>query len=792
MRLMRRLTVGLAALITAIAGAPPAEATVVGVLPEGLLTEQAQVIVIGRVVGISGHWDHDQILTDVTVQLDEILKGAVPTPELTIRQLGGRVGDVESRVEGSPEFRLGERVLLFLTTRSDGTLRVAHLYLGKFSILTDLHTGERFARRHTPAGVVIATPPGSNTRPTTDELHRLRDIRDRIRGAGRGRPRPRGATAPLFTPPAPVGTTEAQESFTFLGAPSRWFEPDTGGAVTMLLNGDGEPRAPGRGFDQVGAAYAAWSSVSGSSFRYHDGGTTTAFGHRRDGVSAISFGDPLGQMDDPVNCGGVLAMGGYFSSTSQKRTVNGQSFNRIVEGDVVINRGWDGCGFYERFANLAEVVTHELGHVLGLGHSSDPDATMAARAHFDGRGAGLRADDSAGLRFIYPASAAGGADLVLEALAVSPTSVAPGAVATVSYAVVNRGTTAVSGTYGERIYLSANATLDAADTLLATTAPRSTALAPNAALTISQPVTIPPSAAAGTRFLIVQTDAAAGVTESNEANNTTAATLVIQMTPAAAPDLVVSALSAAGSVLAGTALSASDTTRNQGGAGAGASTTRFFLSRNAVLDAGDVTLGQRALGSLAAGGGSSGSSSLTIPANTTAGSYYLLVQADGAGGVAESSESNNVTGVALTVMPSSAGSELIVDNAPAGIQDPSGGRTFTGRWCTSSASGPFGGTSLTSCGFLRDTYRFTPRLPTGGTYDVYVWWTAGETRARQVPITVMHAGGGTTRTFNQRTGGGRWQLHGRYTFSGGTAGSVSVSDANGQAAADAVRFVRVP
>jgi hypothetical protein len=649
---------GLAALLIAIAGALPAEATVVGMLPEGLLTEQAQVIVIGQVVGISGHWD-----------VDEILKGAVPTPELTIRQLGGRVGDIESRVEGSPEFQLGERVLLFLTTRRDGTLRVAHLYLGKFSVLTDALTGERFARRHTPAGVMVTTPPGSGARPTTDELHRLRDIRDRIRSTVRGRLRPRGAPAPLFTPPAPVGTAEAQESFTFLGAPSRWFEPDTGGAVTMLLNADGEPRAPGRGFDQVGAAFAAWSSVGGSSFRYHDGGTTTAFGYRRDGVSAVSFGDPLGQMDDPVSCGGVLAMGGYFSSTSQRRTVNGQSFNRIVEGDVVVNRGWDGCGFYERFANLAEVVTHELGHALGLGHSSDPDATMAARAHFDGRGAGLRTDDVAGLRFIYPASAG----------------------------------------------------------------------------------------------------------------------------DAGAPDLVVSALSAAGSVLAGTALSVSDTTRNQGTAAAGASTTRFFLSRDAVLDASDVVLGQRPVGSLAAGGGSAGSSSLTIPATTTAGSYHLLVQADGAAGVAESSESNNVASLAVTVAPSSAaGSELILDNAPAGTQDPNGGRTFGGRWCTSSASGPFGGASLYACGPFRDTYRWTPRVPAGGIYDVYVWWTATGTRATRVPITVVHAGGSTTRTFNQRTGGGRWQLHGRYTFNGGAAGSVSVSDANGQAAADAVRFVRVP
>jgi hypothetical protein len=388
-------------------------------------------------------------------------------------------------------------------------------------------------------------------------------------------------------------------------------------------------------------------------------------------VNTVSFGDPLGQMDDPVNCGGVLAMGGYFSTSSQLRTVNGRLFNRIVEGDVVVNGGWDGCGLYESFANLAEVVTHELGHVLGLGHSAEPEATMAPRAHFDGRGASLRADDMAGLRFIYPGEASAPA--------------APGA-----------------------------------------------------------------------------------------------------------PDLVVSALSAPGSASAGSALSITDTTRNQGDAGAGASVTRVFLSKDVSLDAGDVVLGQRAVGSLGTGAGSAAASNVTVPATTPAGSYYVLARADALGGVAESNEGNNVAGLPFTVVGSDAAAELIIDNAPAGLRDTTGGRSFSGRWCASSAPGSFGGGSLASCGFLRDTYRWTPRIPARGAYDVYVWWTSSTRRSRRVPVTVTHAGGSTTRTFDQRTGGGRWQLHGRYTFEVGTTGSVSVSDGNGQAAADAVRFVRVP
>jgi len=110
----------------------------------------------------------------------------------------------------------------------------------------------------------------------------------------------------------------------------------------------------------------------------------------------------------------------------------------------------------------------------------------------------------------------------------------------------------------------------------------------------------------------------------------------------------------------------------------------------------------------------------------------------------------------------------------------------------SAATNFYGSSSLYSCGSGTDTYRWTPTIPTVGIYDVYVWWTTHANRSTTVPVSVTHAGGSTTRTFNERTGGGQWVLHGRYSFTAGTAGYVQTTDANGQAAADAVRFIRVP
>lgn len=119
-------------------------------------------------------------------------------------------------------------------------------------------------------------------------------------------------------------------------------------------------------------------------------------------------------------------------------------------------------------------------------------------------------------------------------------------------------------------------------------------------------------------------------------------------------------------------------------------------------------------------------------------------------------------------------------------------RSFTGLWCVSSATNKYGSHSLYSCGAARDTYRWTPSIPTAGSYDIYVWWSSRPNRSTNVPISVTHTSGTVTKNYNEQLGGGVWLLHGRYSFAAGNSGYVEVSDVNGQAAADAVRFIRVP
>lgn len=168
-------------------------------------------------------------------------------------------------------------------------------------------------------------------------------------------------------------------------------------------------------------------------------------------------------------------------------------------------------------------------------------------------------------------------------------------------------------------------------------------------------------------------------------------------------------------------------------------------------------------------------------AGLSAGTHTLQTRATDTSGNVGTSASQNFTVLAR---------EIILDNAGRGVTG--GGRSFTGTWCVSVSTGFYGTGSLYSCGSGTDTYRWTPTIPATRSYDVYVRWTTHANRSTAVPISVTHAGGTTTRTYNEKVGGGVWTLHGRYTLNAGTSGYVQVTDTGGQANADAVKFVPAP
>ena len=250
-----------------------------------------------------------------------------------------------------------------------------------------------------------------------------------------------------------------------------------------------------------------------------------------------------------------------------------------------------------------------------------------------------------------------GPDLVVSALQVPPT-VAAGSAVPVADTTKNQGA-GLAGPSVTRFYLSTNAVLDAADTLLdgSRAIP---ALAGGASSAGSTTVTLPSTLAAATYYVIAKADADAAVRETSEANNTTARAVSL------GPDLAVSALQVPSTAAPGSLVSVSDTTKNQGAALAGPSVMRFYLSANGALDAADTLLdGSRAVPALAGGASSAGSTAVMLPAGLTAGTYYVIAKADADLIVEETSEANNTAARAVSLGPDLVVSALQVPPALA-------------------------------------------------------------------------------------------------------------------------------
>ena len=157
-------------------------ASTVRFLPLDQMAIRADQIFTGEVVGVASQLNarRSGIFTFVTIEVGEYLKGG-RRGVLTLRMLGGEAEGYRLVVPGSPEFRLGEEVLVFSDGGAGRIPTVLGMAAGKFTVQRDPVTGERVLERSL-AGLtledssgtqVTANQAGSQERASLDEVRRI-------------------------------------------------------------------------------------------------------------------------------------------------------------------------------------------------------------------------------------------------------------------------------------------------------------------------------------------------------------------------------------------------------------------------------------------------------------------------------------------------------------------------------------------------------------------------------------------------------------------------------------------
>ena len=217
-----------------------------------------------------------------------------------------------------------------------------------------------------------------------------------------------------------------------------------------------------------------------------------------------------------------------------------------------------------------------------------------------------------------------GANLIVGALK-APQGARGGSTVTVMDTTRNEGAGDAAATR-TGIWLSANRTLGG-DSLLGTRAVP--ALGSGQASKGSTTVTLP--AAPGIYFLIAEADTLDDVSETHEGDNIRTRKLTI------GPDLSAKMTFSPSPPASGSPTTITITTTNAGYDTSAATSTRLYRSANGSIDASDVVLNTVAVPPLAPGQSHTQEVVLTLPAGT----YFLILQADATGAVAEASETNN-------------------------------------------------------------------------------------------------------------------------------------------------------
>ncbi|HSQ59100.1 MAG TPA: hypothetical protein VLT84_01485 [Acidobacteriota bacterium] len=174
-------TVVLALTALALLSASFAAATTVEKMSLRDLAKKSEAIALARVEDQTARYDtNKEIYTYITLRVLDPVKGPKADDLITIRQLGGTVGTIASIVPGTPSFRNGEEVVVFLTKNdAAGYPWVMGLQQGKYTVSTD-DQGRKNVRNEID-GLTLLSPGGKPSETESGVTQPLQAFLDGLR-----------------------------------------------------------------------------------------------------------------------------------------------------------------------------------------------------------------------------------------------------------------------------------------------------------------------------------------------------------------------------------------------------------------------------------------------------------------------------------------------------------------------------------------------------------------------------------------------------------------------------------
>ena len=335
-------------LITAVAFllASAASATVFQATDDRQLVDRSDVVVVAAVRDASSRVRPDgYVVTDYRLDVEQTLKGTA-AGTITVSEIGGVAGQRFTFISDSAAYTPGERVMVFLRKRDDGTYFTTSMAMGKFSFTRNAR-GEAIVTRD------VSELPGDPAR-KADAFARF------VRG-GKSE-----AYATTLTPiatalhPNPLASTPASAYCLVFGSPLRW---NGGESVPIHFYVTGSmPNVPNAA-GNIAAGLSAWTGDPDATIVLAGGdappsGTSATPTFDRVNVIYLNQAPPPGNSicDNAVFC--TIDSG----NTDTTHPFHGETFISIQDADIVMG----GSATPSQFEAL---ITHELGHAIGFRHS---------------------------------------------------------------------------------------------------------------------------------------------------------------------------------------------------------------------------------------------------------------------------------------------------------------------------------------------------------------------------------------------------------------------------------------